>query len=386
MKLPSQYQPHGLWDNELAPGIGRVESFRPDQDAEHAALTAALAVVPTHVVDRLRALVLGMGLSTLHSEGGLSCSIVRLTPFGRRLLVERVLIEGWSPATAAEMLGVSRATAYKWLRRYRAEGTAGLEDRSARPHRRPRALTDRQVRRIIVARRRLRVGPHRLGPLLHHPRSTVYAVLRRHGVSRLAHADRLTGAPIRYVRERPGELIHVDVKKLGRVPPGGGHRIHGASARNHLALGHDYLHVAIDDATRVAFVGVHPDERAATTVRFVSDAIGFFADHGVRVERVMTDNAMTYTHSQGLAELFAERDIRHVRIRPRRPQTNGKAERFIGTLQREWAYRRLFRSNVERLASLPRWLDAYNRLRPHAGLKGQVPMSVLVNKVDGNDT
>jgi transposase InsO family protein len=309
----------------------------------------------------------------------------RLTPYGRQLLVDRILIEGWPPATAAEMLGVSRATAYKWLRRYRAEGAAGLEDRSARPRHRPQALTDRQVRRILLARRRLRVGPHRLGPLLHHPRSTVYGILRRHGVSRLAHADRLTGAPVRYVRERPGELVHIDVKRLGRVPDGGGHRILGPLARRDRGIGYDYLHVAIDDATRVAFVGVHPDERAATTVRFVTDALAFFAEHGVRVERVMTDNAMTYVSSRGLAELFAERGIRHVRIRPRRPQTNGKAERFIGTLQREWAYARLFRSNPERLDSLPGWLATYNRRRPHTGLGGQTPMSVLVNKVDGND-
>jgi transposase InsO family protein len=147
----------------------------------------------------------------------------------------------------------------------------------------------------------------------------------------------------------------------------------------------DYLHVAIDDATRVAFVRVHPDERAATTVRFVSDALAFFAAQGVRVERVMTDNAMTYIRSKAVAELFAEHDIRHVRTRPRRPQTNGKAERFIGTLQREWAYRRTIHSNDERVASLPPWLDAYNRRRPHAGLAGQTPMSVFVNKVDGND-
>ena len=151
----------------------------------------------------------------------------KLTPFGRRLLVDRVLIEGWPAATAAEMLGISRATAYKWLRRYRAEGQAGLEDRSARPLHRPRELPEREVRRILVARRRLRVGPHRLGPLLGHPRSTVYGVLRRNGASRLAHADRLTGAPVRYVRERPGELVHIDVKRLGRVPDGGGHRMLG---------------------------------------------------------------------------------------------------------------------------------------------------------------
>jgi transposase InsO family protein len=309
----------------------------------------------------------------------------KLTPFGRRLLVQRILVEGWSAATAAEMLGVSRATAYKWLGRYRAEGLAGLEDRSARPHRRPRALSERRVRRILLARRRLRVGPHRLGPLLGHPRSTVYGVLRRHGHSRLAHTDRLTGTPVRYVRDRPGELVHVDVKKLGRVPPGGGHRMLGPGARTHAGGGHDYLHVAVDDATRVAYVAALPDERAPTTVAFVKAAIGFFAGHGVQIERLMTDNAMTYTNSAGFAALLAEQAIRHVRIRPRRPQTNGKAERFIGTLQREWAYARLFQSNQERLEALPRWLDSYNRRRPHAGLAGQTPMAVLVNKVEGND-
>ena len=310
----------------------------------------------------------------------------KLTPFGRRLLVDRVLVEGWPAATAAEMLGVSRATAYKWLRRYRAEGQAGLEDRSARPHHRPRALPEREVRRILVMRRRLRVGPHRLGPLLGHSRSTVYGVLRRHGASRLAHADRLTGVPVRYVRERPGELLHVDVKRLGRVRPGGGHRILGESARNHLPIGYDYLPVAIDDATRLAYVAVRPDELAGSTVSFIEEAVEFFAGHGVRVERVMTDNAWTYTHSRDLAALFADLDIRHLRTRPRRPQTNGKAERFIGTIQREWAYARLFRSNEDRLATLSNWVDAYNRRRPHAGLDGQTPLSVLVKKVEKNDT
>ena len=191
---------------------------------------------------------------------------------------------------------------------------------------------------------------------------------------------------MRYVRERPGELLHVDVKKLGRVPDGGGHRMLGPQARRERGSGYDYLHVAIDDASRLAFIGVHPDERAATTVRFMHDAVTFFAEHGVRVERVMTDNAMTYTQSRQLAAFFAAMGIRHLRTRPRRPQTNGKAERFIGTLQREWAYARLFRSTAERLASLPRWLDTYNRRRPHAGLGGLTPLTVLVNKVEGNDT
>lgn len=310
----------------------------------------------------------------------------KLTPFGRQLLVDRVLVEGWAPATAAEMLGVSRATAYKWLRRFKAEGQAGLQDRSARPLNRPRSLPKREVRRILLARRRLKSGPHQLGPLLGHPRSTVYGVLRRNGLSRLSHADKLTGAPVRYVRERPGELVHIDIKRLGRVPPGGGHRFLGDSARNQLANGYDYLHVAIDDASRVAYVGVRPDERAASTLSFVREAIAYFAQQGVRVERVMTDNGFTYVRSPRLDLLFAELGIRHLRTRPRRPQTNGKAERFIGTLQREWAYSRLFRSNQERLDSLPGWLDFYNRRRPHTGLGGRSPMAVLVNKVGGNDT
>ncbi len=169
----------------------------------------------------------------------------KLTPAGRLLLVRRVLEEGWPPATAAEMLGVSRATAYKWLRRFREEGRPGLDDRSSRPRTRPRDLPAREVRRILLARGRLRVGPHRLGPLLGHPRSTVYGVLRRHGRSRLAHADLLTGTQVRYVRERPGELVHVDVKRLGRVPPGGGHLHDGLGEHAH-ALAEE-VDVAIRD-------------------------------------------------------------------------------------------------------------------------------------------
>ena len=160
----------------------------------------------------------------------------------------------------------------------------------------------------------------------------------------------------------------------------------GDDARHRYPIGYDYVHVAIDDATRVAYVAVRPDEQADSTISFIEEAVGFFADQGVRIERVMTDNAWTYTHSRRLAALFVDRGIRHIRTRPRRPQTNGKAERFIGTIQREWAYARLFRSNEERLATLPGWLDAYNRQRPHAGLDGRTPHSVLVNKVEENDS
>ena len=184
-------------------------------------------------------------------------------------------------------------------------------------------MPEREVRRVLVARRRLRVGPHRLGPLLGHSRSTVYGVLRRHGVSRLAHADRLTGVPVRYVRERPGELIHVDVKRLGRVPPGGGHRMLGEDARKHVGAGYDYLHVAIDDATRVAYVAVRPDEQAASTVSFIEEAVAFFAGQGVRVERVMTDIQTRWAFA-------SPRSAGHGRMRgsgSRPPSLSDRAER-----------------------------------------------------------
>jgi len=188
----------------------------------------------------------------------------RLTPFGRYLLVTRVLQDGWSVTAAAESLGVSRATAHKWLRRFREEGLEGLEGRSSAPHRRPHALSAREVDRICRARRRLKVGPHRLGPELGHPRSTVYAVLRRRGLSRLSHLDRPTAIPVRYEREHAGELLHIDEKRLGRIRPGGGWRKLGQSSESKApkgrGAGYDYLHVAIDDHSRYAFVEVHPDE------------------------------------------------------------------------------------------------------------------------------
>jgi transposase-like protein len=189
----------------------------------------------------------------------------KLTPYGRRALVDRVLVEGWSVGEAAKAASVSPATVYNWLGRYRDEGLAGLEDRTCAPRRCPRALPPLEVRRILAGRRRLKVGPHRLGPLLGHPRSTVYGVLRRAGMSRLAHLDRPTATPLRYERERPGQLVHVDVKKLGRIRPGGGWRKLGLSTATKgpksKAIGYDYLHAAIDDHSRYAYVEVHPDQR-----------------------------------------------------------------------------------------------------------------------------
>ncbi|MFL6183686.1 MAG: leucine zipper domain-containing protein, partial [Actinomycetes bacterium] len=216
----------------------------------------------------------------------------RLTEFGRLLLIQRITELGWPPAQAAESLGVSRATAYKWLGRYRAQGPAGLADRPSRPHRCPHALTAAQVRRVLVARRRRRPGPHRLSDPLAMPRSTVYGVLRRHGMSRLSHTDRASGLVVRYQREHPGELVHLDVKKLGRIPDGGGHRIHGR-ARQHRAEAS-----ATTMFTRPSMTAPgSPSARSWATRRprpapgSWARRPGFFAEHGVRIQRVLTDNA-----------------------------------------------------------------------------------------------
>jgi transposase InsO family protein len=311
----------------------------------------------------------------------------RLTEFGRLLLVQRITELGWPPAQAAEALGVSRATAYKWLRRYRALGQAGLADRSSRPHRCPHALTAPRVRRVLAARRRHRQGPHRLAWKLHLPRSTIYGVLRRHGVSRLTHTDRASGVVVRYQREHPGELVHIDVKKLGRIPDGGGHKIHGrAAASRGRGIGYDYIHSAVDDRSRVAFSQILPDESAATAALFLVEAASFFADHGVQIQRVLTDNAKAYAESVVFAETAAGLGITLKRTRRYRPQTNGKVERFNKTLLEEWAYARLYRSNTERRRAFARWLRLYNHRRPHTALDGLTPMAVLVNNVHGNHT
>jgi transposase InsO family protein len=308
----------------------------------------------------------------------------RLTHFGRLLLVQRITELGWPPAQAAESLGVSRATAYKWLARYRQHGPAGLADRSSRPHRRPHALTPAQVRRVLAARRRHRQGPHRLAWRLGMPRSTIYGVLARHHMSRLAHTDRASGVVIRYQREHPGELVHIDVKKLGRIPDGGGHRAHGrAAASRGRGIGYDYIHSAVDDRSRVAFSQLLPDENAMTAAGFLVEAAAFFADHGVQIQRVLTDNAKAYTESILFADTAATLGIRLKRTRRYRPQTNGKVERFNKTLLDEWAYGRPYRSNTERRRAFRRWLRFYNHRRPHTSLDNLTPMAVLVNNVHG---
>lgn len=306
----------------------------------------------------------------------------RLTPVTRWELVEQVLA-GWPQAEVARQFRVSRATVAKWVRRFAAEGRAGLEDRSSAPHHHPRQTPARLVHRICLLRRQRGFGPHRIAWALKLARSTVYAVLRRAGLNRLSSLHRVTREPVRrYEHPRPGDLLHIDVKKLGRIPPGGGKRFAPGFAatqsgpHSRRSLGIDYLHVAIDDHSRYSYVEALPDERGVTCAAFLARAVSHFGELGVSVRRVLTDNAKAYT-SGVFTKTAAERGIKLKLIKPYRPQTNGKAERFIRTLQGEWAYVRRYRSNPERLRMLARWLDYYNRARPHGGIGGNVPASRL---------
>ena len=308
----------------------------------------------------------------------------RLNPFGRQLLIDRVLDQGWTVATASEAQGISRATGHKWVRRYRLEGPAGLLDRSSRPRRSPHATSAPEVQRIVAARLTWRWGPDRLGPLLGQPPSTVGAVLRRSGLPRLADIDRPTGLPVRrYEVCHPGALVHQDHKKLGRIPDGGGHRALGRAVGPHShgpGLGYDHFEVIVDDRSRRSVVVHVPDETGASAAAGLTQALAVFAADGITVERVLTDNGVAY-RSNAYAAVLGER--RHSRTRPYRPQTNGKAERFIGTLIREWAYARSYRSNAERLEALPVFVDFYNQRRPHTALGGLSP-SAVVNNVRGD--
>jgi transposase InsO family protein len=312
----------------------------------------------------------------------------KLTVAGRRLLVERVLEQGWPPVRAAEAQGVSLATAYKWLRRWRAEGLAGLTDRSSRPQRSPRRLPAAREQAILAHRAAWRVGPHRIGWALGEAHSTVHAVLRRYQVARLADLDRPTGQVVRYQRQRPGELVHLDVKKQGRIPDGGGHRIHGRQrargGQRKQGLGYDFLHVAIDDCSRVAYLEVHPDEQAQTVAGFTGRALAFYAELGMTVERVLTDNGNGY-RSRVFSQVLTAAGVVHKRTRPYRPATNGKAERLNLTLEREWAYAAGYTSNQARLDALPAWLHHYNHHRPHRALDGRSPMQLL-NNLPGSHT
>ena len=310
----------------------------------------------------------------------------RLTPLGRWRLVERIVVLGWSVAAAAESMGVSRETAYRWVRRFRAEGRAGLVDRSSRPRRSPGRTPLEVEDRICAMRLECRWGPHRIAHATSVPRSTVERVLRRRGLNRLDAIDRPTRRIVRrYERATAGELLHVDVKKLGRIPDGGGWRAHGrgqpATQRGKGRLGYDFMHVAIDDHSRVVYAEALDDEKGATCAGFITRAVEWFSTNGVTVERVMTDNAHNYRTSRLFQQALTNAGIRHLRTRPYRPQTNGKAERFNQTLLREWAYQQLWTSNQARLDSLPGWLHDYNWHRLHTEVDGPPATRLPVNNL-----
>jgi transposase InsO family protein len=323
----------------------------------------------------------------------------RLTVHGRAELVRRVVELGRPVAHVVIELNVSRATGYKWLARWRVEGPAGLLDRPSRAHRLPGKTPAALETQVLALRTERKLGPARIGPLVGLAASTVHAVLRRHGMHRLAWLDRPTGQLVRrYERARPGELVHVDVKKLGVIRPGGGWKAHGRGSAQDLdrrrelraarRVGYDYVHCAIDDHTRLAYAEIHPDETAATCVGFLRSAAAWFATVGIdRIERVMTDNAMAYRRSTAWRDALADLGAQPRFTRSYRPQTNGKAERFNRTLADEWAYIRPFDSSADRAAALPGWLHIYNHHRSHTSLGGLPPISrAAVNNAAGHYT
>ena len=298
------------------------------------------------------------------------------------LLVTRVLQMGWTVAMAAEAQGCSAATGYKWIRRFRTEGPTGLADRSSRPHRSPMRLSNARERAILTRREATLEGPHRIAWALGEAPATVHRVLRRLGAPRLRDLDRPSRVVVRYEREHPGALVHVDVKKQGRIPAGGGWRVHGRAnvpgSKRHRGDGYDFVHAAVDDRSRLAYAEILPDERKETASAFMTRALGFFAERGITVERVLTDNGACY-RSRPFARVLSDAGVGHHRTRPYRPQTNGKVERFNLTLKWEWAYARPYTTNASRTEALERWLHDYNYHRPHMAHAGRPPISVLNN-------
>jgi transposase InsO family protein len=303
----------------------------------------------------------------------------RTCPNSRKLLVRRIEEESWSLMAAAEAAGISERSARKWLARWRKEGEAGLLDRSSAPKRIPHRTPERVVK-AICALRRLRMTAAEIAETLGLALSTVSLWLQRRGLGKRS-ALAPPEPPNRYERSRPGELIHVDVKKLGRFGAAGKRVIGNRQASR--GCGWECVHVCVDDATRLAYVEVLPDERGETAVGFLRRAVAWLAERGVRVERVMTDNGSPYrsvVHARACREL----GIRHLRTQPYRPRTNGKAERFIQTMLREWAYGRIYGSSVERSSQLAGWLDRYNYRRKHGSL-GHRPPAARLNELLGNN-
>jgi transposase InsO family protein len=318
-----------------------------------------------------------------------------LSELGRLRLARVIVDQGWPVARAAERFQVSRPTAQRWATRYRDQGPAGMTDRSSRPHHSPRRTPAPLVRKIVHLRWTQRLGPAQIAPQVGLAASTVHQVLVRCRISRLGHLDRATGQPIRrYEHDHPGALVHIDVKKLGNIPAGGGHRFLGRAAgkpnsqadrssgrssrHRHPLQGHGFIHAAVDDHSRLAYGEIHPDETRQTAAGFLVRAQAWFADHGVVIQRVLTDNGGCY-RSHLWAQTCQQLGITATRTRPYRPQTNGKVERFNRTLLDGWAYRRLYTSEAARRAAFRPWLHWYNHHRPHTALGRRPPISRCTN-------
>jgi transposase InsO family protein len=317
-----------------------------------------------------------------------------LTPRARLRLAQLIVEHGWPVARAAERYDVSWPTAKRWADRYRQAGPAGMADRSSRPHHSPRRTPAPVVRSIVHLRWKQRLGPVAIGAKLGLPASTVHAVLTRCRLNKLWHIDRATGEPIRrYEHPHPGSLLHVDVKKLGNVPHGGGWRYVGRrqgtrnragtpgkprSANHEPQMGTAFVHTVLDDHSRVAYAEIHDDETAATAVAVLRRAVAWFADRGVTVQRVLSDNGSAYK-SHLWRDTCAELGITPKKTRPYRPQTNGKIERFHRTLADGWAFKRFYNTESARRAALPAWLHHYNHHRPHTAIGKATPITRLTN-------
>jgi transposase InsO family protein len=317
-----------------------------------------------------------------------------LTPRGRLLLARLVVDEGWPIVRAAEHFHVSWPTAKRWATRYAAMGAAGMADRSSRPHHSPRRTPQPVVRRIVDLRWRHRLSPLAIASRLSMPASTVHAVLVRCRLNRLSHIDIRTGEPIRrYEHDHPGALIHVDVKKLGNIPDGGGWRFVGRAQGwanrysmpntkrgrfRHELLGYGFVHTVIDDHSRVAYAEIHDDETAPTAVAVLQRAVGWFSARGVSVEQAISDNGGCY-RSRAWAHACRELGIKHRRTRPYRPQTNGKIERFHRTMSAEWAFSQHYRSEAARRSALRAWIHTYNHHRQHSAIGKVPPITRLTN-------
>jgi transposase InsO family protein len=317
-----------------------------------------------------------------------------LTPRARLKIGRLVVDEGWPVARAAERFDVSWPTANRWAQRYRESGPAGMADRSSRPHHQPTKTPRPTVRKIVHLRWKQRLGPVAIADKVGLAASTVHAVLTRCRLNRLSHVDRATGEPIRrYEHDHPGSLLHVDVKKLGNVPDGGGWRYVGRqqgkknraetagkprNAHHNPKMGTAFVHTVIDDHSRVAYAEIHDDETALTAVTVLRNAVSWFATRGVITERVLSDNGSCY-RSHLWRDACAELGIVHKRTRPYRPQTNGKIERFHRTLAQGWAFRRFYNSETVRRKALPAWLHEYNHHRPHTAIGKLPPISRLTN-------